>query len=334
MQLIRGVDNFPGGLKGSVLAIGNFDGIHRGHQAVLTATVEAAAKRGAPAGILTFDPHPRTYFSPHNPVFQITSPELKARLIGALGVDFAAVLRFDEEFASRSPEEFVSSVLVDALGARQIVTGADFRFGRARAGDLAMLSELGGEHGFGVSGVASVGDGDGDTQIYSSTSVRQALLHGNPRAAANTLGYWWTVLGRVVDGDKRGREIGFPTANIVLDDNAAPRVGIYAVRARLAGGGEVWQGAAYIGRRPTFDKEDLVLEVFLFDFSGDLYGKEMLVEFIEFIRGDEKFDGIESLVTQMNADCDEARRILAGVSGANDPMRVYPLGRAVAEGRI
>jgi len=343
MQIIRGEGGEVGGedsegpgVRAAVLAIGNFDGLHRGHQAVIATTVDAARERGARAGLLTFEPHPRTFFAPHNPVFRITSVDLKWRLVSALGIDFMAVSDFDQSFAALAPERFVEDVLVKELSAVHVVTGADFRFGRARAGDIDALRGLGASHGFSVSAVSPVGDPGAERQSFSSTSVRQALLHGNPRAAAEILGYWWTVLGEVVHGDQIGHTLGFPTVNIAMDETSAPRLGLYGVRVRAADrkGGEVWQGAGYVGRRPTFGKEDVVLEVFLLDFSGDLYGRVLMIEFIEFIRGDEAFADGDALKAQMELDCAAARRLLDALEGEGDPMRAYPIGRAQAEGRL
>jgi riboflavin kinase/FMN adenylyltransferase len=335
MRVIHGFRSTPAALRGCVLAIGNFDGIHRGHQEVLSTAVDVARRKGVEAGVLTFDPHPRTFFAPHNPVFQITSSQFQQRLLPALGLTFMAVLEFNSELAGREPEEFVTDVLADGFSAVHVVTGEDFRFGRARAGDLAALAEFGVKNGFGVTGVVPVGDVDGEQQHFSSTSVRQALLHGNPRAAADILGYWWTVMGEVISGDQRGRDIGFPTVNIVMPENSAPRIGIYAVRVRAADGDrEVWKGAGYVGRRPTFGKDELVLEVHLFDFTGDLYGRTLMVEFVEFIRGDEKFEGVEKLVARMQIDCQKARLILDDLTGDTDPMSAYPLGRAQAQNSL
>lgn len=336
MRVIRGGASTPSTVPGAVLAIGNFDGLHRGHQAVLAATAEMARERGIAAGLLTFEPHPRTYFAPHNPVFRITTEALKSRLVTALGIEFMAVLDFDLDLAALSPERFVEDILVEQLSVVHVVTGADFRFGKARAGDVGTLRALGQSHGFSVSSVEPVGDPQADLPHFSSTSVRQALLHGNPRAAADILGYWWVVMGEVVKGHQVGHTLGYPTVNIALDETSAPRLGIYAVRVRSADaqGHEVWQGAGYVGRRPTFDREDVVLEVFLFDFSGDLYGRELMVEFIEFIRGDEKFDDVDALTDQMDRDCIEARRILDAMERDGDPMEAYPLGAAQARGLL
>ena len=322
--------------SGCVLAIGNFDGLHRGHQSVLATTVGLARERGVPAGLLTFDPHPRMFFAPHNPVFRINSMELKARLLRVLGVEFTAVLEFDYDLASLSPEGFVEEVLVGNLHAVHVVTGADFRFGKARAGDVELLRALGAGHGLEVTAVSPVGDPDADLPHFSSTSVRQALLHGNPRAAAGILGYWWTMLGEVVKGDQIGHTLGYPTINIPMEETSAPRLGIYAVRVRSADdqGDESWNGAGYVGRRPTFDKEEVRLEVFLFDFEGDLYGRRLMIEFIEFIRSDEKFEGAEALKRQMDVDCAEARTILERLECGGDPMLAFPLGSAQAAGRI
>ncbi len=336
MRVIRGGASQASTVPGAVLAIGNFDGLHRGHQAVLAATAEMARERGVSAGLLTFEPHPRTYFAPHNPVFRITSVDFKSRLVTALGIEFMAVLEFDLDLAALSPEKFVHDILVRQLSVVHVVTGADFRFGKARAGDIDTLRGLGRQHGFSVSAVSPVGDPHADLPHFSSTSVRQALLHGNPRAAADILGYWWTVMGEVVKGDQIGHTLGFPTVNIALEETSAPRLGIYAVRVRAADdrGHEVWQGAGYVGRRPTFDKEDVVLEVFLFDFSGDLYGRALMIEFIEFIRGDEKFEDAQALTRQMEKDCSEARRILDALDSDGDPIAAFPLGAAQARGAL
>lgn len=322
--------------SGCVLAIGNFDGLHRGHQSVIATAADLARERRVPAGLLTFDPHPRMFFAPHNPVFRITSADLHARLLHVLGAEFTAVLEFNHELASLSPERFVENILIDKLRAVHVVTGADFRFGKARAGDVDMLRKLGAGHGLSVTAVSQVGDPGGDLPHFSSTSVRQALLHGNPRAAADILGYWWTMLGEVVKGDQIGHMLGYPTVNIPLDEASAPRLGIYAVRVRSGDdkGKESWKGAGYVGRRPTFDKEEVRMEVFLFDFDGDLYGRRLMIEFIEFIRSDEKFEGAEALKRQMDIDCADARAILDRLDGDADPMLAYPLGAAQAAGRI
>ena len=336
MRILRGDERLGGDHRNAVMAIGNFDGIHRGHQVVLTSVVELARARGSAAGLITFSPHPRTFFSPHNPVFKITSIELKSRLVSALGLDFIVVLDFNYDLAALPPERFVDDILSERLSAGHVVTGADFRFGKARSGDIESLRCLGRDQGFEVTAVDPVGDPDGELPHFSSTSVRQALLHGNPRAAADILGYWWTVLGEVVKGDQRGRTIGFPTVNIMLDENSAPRLGIYAVRVRSADGqgDEIWRGAGYVGRRPTFDKEEVVLEVFLFDHSGDLYGRELMVEFVEFVRGDQKFDSVDDLKGQMDDDCREIERILQALERDGDPMTAYVLGQAQANGAL
>ncbi len=335
MQLLNGFQATPQDSRDAVIAIGNFDGLHRGHQAVLELAVKKSHARNVPAGLLTFEPHPRTFFAPHNPVFQITTPILKQRIAAALGLDFMATVAFDEQLAGRTPEEFAKDVLHDGFNATHVITGSDFRFGRARAGDLDVLKQLGVQYGFEVTGVSPVGQEGEDAQDFSSTSVRHALLHGNPRAAAEVLGYWWMVMGEVVSGDQRGREIGFPTANIKMSENAAPRLGIYAVRINAADGDrETWSGAGYVGRRPTFDKEEIVLEVHLFDYKGDLYGRTLMIEFIEFIRGDEKFTGIEDLVARMTIDCETARGMLADIAGSADPMRQFPIGAMQAENSV
>jgi riboflavin kinase/FMN adenylyltransferase len=335
MELIRGLAPVPAHIRGAVAAIGNFDGMHRGHQTLL-ATAQAEAKRlGAPWGVVTFEPHPRSFFKPDEPVFRLTPEPLKARLAAALGASFMAVLPFDRELAELSPEAFVARHLVERLGVAHIVTGYDFHFGKGRKGSPATMAGLGQRLGFGVSIVDQVTDDGGAQAPFSSSSIRQALRHGHVAAAAHELGYRWTVLGEVVKGDQRGRTIGFPTLNIVLDKGADPFRGIYAVRVRDAAlkGAPAMPGAGYFGDRPTFDTGRTFLEVYLIGFEGDLYGRQMFVEFIDLIRPDQRFASIDDLVRQMHTDCQSA---LARLDGAarQDPVAGLPLGRLQAAGLI
>lgn len=332
MRTLQGEARAPDDLRGAAVAIGNFDGVHRGHQALLRVAAERAAAAGGPFGLVTFEPHPRSVFRPEEPVFRLSPLPLKARLAAGLGAAFVTVLRFDRELASLEPDRFVADMLVGNLGVAHVVTGHDFHFGRGRKGNADTLAALGREHGFGVTAVAQVTDEDG-LSPFSSSGIRAALRHGNVDAAGRQLGYWWSVLGRVVEGDRRGRTIGFPTANLALDPGAEPREGIYAARVRLDRRGPALPGAAYVGTRPTFATDRKFLEVHLLGFEGDLYGRDLMVELVAFLRPDQAFDGIEPLVRQMRADCDEAAVRLAALE-REDPLAVFPLGRLQREGRL
>ncbi len=233
MKLFHQHDAFPLNLRGAVVAIGNFDGLHRGHQALLNIARDIAKQRGVALGILTFEPHPRSFFKPHEPVFRLTPPALKARLAAKLGVDFIYAVNFNADLANTTPEDFVRLHLVEALGVSHVVSGYDFHFGKGRKGNPDLLKSLGQEFGFGVTSVDQVTDDDGNAP-FSSSSIRSALRRGNVKTAAHELGYDWTVMGEVVHGDKRGRTIGFPTANIILEPGAEPFRGIYAVDVRDA----------------------------------------------------------------------------------------------------
>ena len=322
----------PEALRGSVIAIGNFDGIHRGHQQLLAEARSEARRRGTSWGLVTFEPHPKSFFRPADPVFRLTPLPLKARLVTALGASFTAVLAFDAALAAMTPEDFVRKELSERLGVSHVVTGYDFHFGHGRKGTPETMRELGGQLGFGVTVIDQVTDDNGFAP-FSSSAIRDSLRHGHVSEAARQLGYWWTVEGEVVHGDQRGRTIGFPTLNIVLPDGSEPFQGIYAVRVRDAAGPRHWKGAGYFGRRPTFASEKTFLEVYLLGFSGDLYGKTMLVEFIDLIRPDRRFDTIDDLVAQMKLDCAEAERRLAAVE-TNDPLSAFPLGKAQKAGTL
>ena len=335
MQLIAGLAPVPETCRGGVVAIGNFDGVHRGHQTLLAVAAEEGARLGCPWGVMSFEPHPRSFFRPDEPVFRLTPQALKARLVGALGAAFTAVLDFDKALSDLSPEDFVRLHLVERMGVRHVVMGYDFHFGKGRKGSPATMTELGAKFGFGVTIVDQVTDEGDQHSPFSSSNIRQALRHGHVTAAARDLGYHWTVLGEVVRGDQRGRTIGFPTLKIVLEKGADPFRGIYAVRVRdaLTPGAEVWSGAGYFGDRPTFDTGRTFLEVYLIGFDGDLYGRQLFVEFIDLIRPDKRFASIDELVTQMKADCAAAMTRLEAVQ-ADDPVAALPLGRLQAEGMI
>jgi len=294
-------------LVGGVVAIGNFDGVHRGHQAVLSVAREIARERGLPLVALTFEPHPRLLFRPDQPVFRLTDPATKARALAALGFDGMVVATFDREFAAQTADAFVDHVLVEKLGVAHALIGYDFHFGRARAGTPAFLVEAGDRHGFGVTVAAPLKDQSGGP--VSSTRIRDALSVGDVATANALLGWRWQVTAAVGHGDKRGRDLGYPTANLRLPEECALAHGIYAVRARVDG--RPVDGVASFGRRPTFDDGAPLFEVHLFDFSGDLYGKALTVSLVAYQRPELKFDGVAALVRQIDADAAEARRRLA-----------------------
>lgn len=297
--------------RGAVVAIGNFDGVHLGHQAVIGAAGRIARAEGAPHAVLTFEPHPRHVFRPDDPPFRLTPFRVKSRRIETLGVDLLFTLHFDLAFAAKSAEDFIATVLLDGLGLRHVVVGYDFVFGNKRRGNPALLVEQGAGLGFGVTIVEPVAAGA--DAVYSSTRIREHLLAGEPREAAALLGRFWEIDGRVERGDQRGRTIGFPTANLTLDDFLRPAAGVYAVRAGIEeGGAVVWHDAvANFGRRPTFGGTDLRLEVHLFDFDGDLYGRHLRVALIEHLRPEQKFPGIDALKAQIAEDAGRARAVLA-----------------------
>ena len=306
MLVLNGVDSVPPAARGAALAIGNFDGVHRGHQVLLAAArKEAAEAHAARAGVILFEPHPREFFQPDKPHFRVTPLPRKLQLLGEFGIEVAVVLPFDAKLAALTAQDFIERVLVDALAVRHVIVGYDFHFGKGRAGDPDTMRRGGAAHGFGVTVVAQVADAG---EVFSSNAIRAELAQGDVRGAAEMLGRWWRVTGTVIGGAKRGAGLGFPTANIALLPGTALAHGIYAVRVHLDGA--VHAGAAYLGTRPTFDNGAAVLEVFLLDFEGDLYGRNIEVEFIEFLRGDRHFGNIEDLKVQMSADCARAATIL------------------------
>jgi riboflavin kinase / FMN adenylyltransferase len=298
----------PGPLRGAAVAIGNFDGVHRGHQALIGSAIAQARARRVPAGILVFEPHPREFFVPAEPHFRLTPLPEKLRLFAAMGLDLAVVQAFDADLSRMSAHDFISRVLVDRLGVSAVVVGYDFFFGYRRAGTPQTLVDGGAGHGFGVTvlpPVAELGE------VFSSTAVRLKLAEGDFAGAAQVLGRRWWVTGRVVGGAKRGTGMGYPTANVPMPKGTALAHGIFAVR--VLHGTAHYDGAAYLGTRPTFDDGMPVLEVFLFDFDGDLYGQDIGVEFVAFLRGDRKFDSAGALIAQMDIDVAHARAALGAV---------------------
>jgi len=306
MLIVEGYRSVPQAARRAVLAIGNFDGVHRGHQTLLAAAVDIARQTGAPAGVLVFEPHPRVFFHPGEPHFSLTPLPQKLAIFEGLGLDLAVVLPFDAALAELTAGEFITRVLVDGLDVRHVVIGHDFFFGRARGGTPQVMEDAAARFGFGVTVIAPVAEGG---EVFASSVTRLRLAQGDVRGAAQHLGRNWRVSGTVVGGARRGTGLGFPTANIPLTPGCTLGHGIYAVRVHV--GDEQHDGAAYLGTRPTYDNGSPVLEVFLFDFDEDLYGREIEVEFVDFIRADRKFDSTEALVAQMQRDVARAREILA-----------------------
>lgn len=296
--------------RGAAAAIGNFDGVHLGHQAVLDIARAEGARIGAPLGVMTFEPHPREFFAPAAAPFRLMNAEAKANRLAKLGVKNLYQLPFDAHMASFTPEEFVREVIVGGLGLRHIVVGADFCFGKARKGTAADLQRFGADYGFGVT-LAELLERDGGA--VSSTAIRQALSDGRPRAAAEMLGHWHRIEGAVLHGDKRGRELGFPTANMAITGLHPPRFGVYAVKVDVLSGPHrgSYHGAASIGVRPMFGINQPNCESFLFDFSGDLYGEHLSVALVNYLRPEMKFDSLDALIAQMHEDCARARESLA-----------------------
>lgn len=301
----------PENLKGGVIAIGNFDGVHRGHQTVLNRALELAQSRGVPALVLTFEPHPRTVFNPDKPVFRLTPAPVRAQVLEAMGFHSVIEYPFDREFSSRSAEEFVRSILVDWLGATEVVTGFDFHFGKGREGGPAFLMEAGKRNGFGVTLVDAFRD-EG-AEVVSSSRIRRLLAEGDVAQAAGLLGYRFTVEAEVIKGQQLGRTLGYPTANMALAPEAELKPGIYAVRLRRADG-SLHDGVASFGYRPTVTEDGApLLETYVFDFAGNLYGEHCRVSFFGHLRDELKFTGLEPLVEQIRKDEEEARALLSGI---------------------
>jgi len=304
-HVLRGLDEVPASVRGAVIAIGNFDGCHRGHQHVFSAANDLAEKMGAPSVMLTFEPHPRDVFAPEPFMFRLSDGEQKARLAVALGFDAVVIMPFSRVLAAVEAADFVSQFLVDALGASAIVVGADFHFGRARAGTPKYLAEAGMANGFAVHQLDLIGD---ESEPISSSRIRDALIAGETATANRLLGYHWVVEGTVIEGDKRGRELGYPTANFALPAHSGLAQGVYAVRLKL--GNRLLDGVAAYGK-PMFDNVQPPFEVHIFDFDEDIYGRYIHVDFIARLRGQEKYERVEDLVAQMHLDADNARSILA-----------------------
>ncbi len=305
MQRLNGGDTVEGALRGGMVALGNFDGFHLGHQAVVGRAVALAKERGVPAIVATFDPHPVRYFKPDIAPFRLTGLDQRQRLFADAGADAMLVFNFGAELAGVSASDFVTDWLVRRTGASGVVTGEDFTFGKGRGGSTAVLAEIGGAHGLTVETVGPVREG---SEIISSSRIREALHGGDCATATRLLTRPFAIEGTVLHGDKVGRTIGYPTANIYMSGYVRPRYGIYAVRGRLADG-RILNGAANLGIRPSFDPPKELLEPYFFDFDEDLYGQVIEIELHAFIRPEAKFDSLEALTAQMDKDCETARDI-------------------------
>ena len=308
MERLDGGSVVPAALRGGIVALGNFDGFHLGHQAVVGRAVERARAGGRPALVGTFDPHPARYFAPDTPPFRLTTLDQRQRLFAAAGADAMLVFHFDAGLANLTAPEFVAERLLDKIGVAGVVTGQDFTFGKGRSGNVEVLADLGVKNGFSVETIAPVTAG---AEPVSSSRIRELLIAGDPRGAARLLTRPFAIEGAVQHGDKLGRTIGYPTANIELGSYLRPAYGIYAVRGHLQDG-RVLDGAANLGIRPSFDPPREMLEPYFFDFSGDLYGQVIEVELVGYLRPEAKFDTLEALTAQVAADCERARVLLAG----------------------
>ena len=310
MRIIRDYQFVNPDNRGASVAIGNFDGVHIGHQSVIDLARKAAPD--APLGVMTFEPHPREYFAPDAPPFRLTGAETRAHRLEKLGIERLYELPFNAALAGLEPRAFAEQVIVEGLRLAHVVVGADFCFGKGRAGTAEDLQRFGKELGFGVTIAPLVTGGDGQV---SSTNIRNALTEGRPRDAAAMLGHWHRIDGPVIGGEQRGRELGFPTANMSIEGLHPPKFGVYAVLVDVLSGPHAgtYHGAASVGTRPMFGENRPNIETYLFDFSGDLYGTPLSVGLVDYLRPEQKFDSLDALINQMNVDCDQARAILAAL---------------------
>jgi len=312
MQIIRDYQFTDPQDRGASAAIGNFDGVHLGHQAVIDIARNHAAKLNCPLGVVTFEPHPRQYFAADAPSFRLMGAEARASQLQKIGVEKLYELNFNNILSNLTAEEFASNVIRDGLGLKHVVIGTDFHFGKGRSGNAVDLVRFGEEMGFGVTVADLIEVGDGQV---SSTAIRGSLTDGRPADAAKMLGHWHRIEGKVIRGDQRGRELGFPTANMSITGLHPPKFGVYAVKIDILDGpfAGTYDGAASMGTRPMFGENRPNLETFILDFQGDIYGSHVSVALVEHLRPEEKFDSLEALITQMNADCVRVREILSNV---------------------
>ena len=314
MRIFRHFEDVPAAFRHAVVAIGNFDGVHRGHQALIAEARGEARGGGHPLAVLAFEPHPQEFFRPRPDSIRLTPLHMKARLLADLGVDAMFALTFDASMAGRTAPEFVRDVLVKGLGAKSVVVGPDFEFGKGRGGNLSTLRERGAADGFSVTCFEMVTT---EGAKISSTRIREALAAARPEEAAMLLGRWWAIEARVEHGDGRGRTMGFPTANMHLGHCFAPAFGVYAVRVSIMDGADEaamvsrHDGVANFGIRPMYQTKVPLMEAHLFDFDGDLYGRHLMVELISYIRPEAKFADLAALIAQIGQDAGKARQILA-----------------------
>lgn len=310
MKIFRHYENLPDDVKGSVIVLGNFDGFHKGHQTVIGRAGKLARDMNVSLSVLVLEPHPRSFFNPDQDDFRLTSFRTKTRLLEIFGVDTLFVLPFDKKLSHRTAQEFITGILLESLEVLHVFSGYDYRFGAGRGGSADLLQQMGFMEQFGVTIVEKIMEGG---YIYSSTNIRESLRAGDVRRGADRLGHWWHVEGHVLRGDKRGRTIGFPTANLSMEGYIKPKLGVYAVRVMIDSGPAkgTWNGVANVGKRPTFNKEDLVLEAHIFDFDYDIYEVQVRVEFVDFIREERKFDGLNALKEQIGKDSIMAQELLA-----------------------
>lgn len=320
MDVLTTYQDVPQHLRGASMALGNFDGIHPGHVSVISRAKPNATGESVPWGVISFEPHPRQFFRPADPTFRLTSLHAKGRVLSHLGLDYLAALPFDEELSSMPAKDFAKHVLAEGLNISNVVVGADFGFGKGRDGDAESLRSFGEQFGFRVDIVPLISGPHAATgkDAFSSTAVRAALRDGDMAHASEWLGRIWSVDGQIQKGDQRGRQLGFPTINVPMGGYLHPALGGYALFVEILDGPHagVYDAVGNVGKRPTFDKKDVLLEAHLFDFQGDLYGAHAYVYFAAFLRPEQKFDGLDGLKAQIAEDCDNARRILAGLKPA------------------
>jgi len=312
ISLYRSLSDLPETTRGAVLAIGNFDGVHLGHQQVIADARALAAAKNVPLGVMLFDPHPQQFFAPDAPPFRLTRLVTRAALLADLGVDFTLALPFDATMAACEAEDFISDILLAQLGVSAVCVGYDFCFGKGRRGNFAMLQDIGGEMGFETFATEAVLQPD-STSPFSSSAIRNFLRDGDPEQAAQLMGHAFAIEAEVQKGDQRGRTIGFATANMPLHDYVLPKFGVYAVSAEVLDGafaGQTLKGVANLGMRPTVGTDKPRLESHFFDFEGDLYGANLRVSLLHFIRPEQKFDGLDALKAQISMDSDQAREML------------------------